>query len=65
MADADLINVDAESVKRASEYRARLKAEIASVDAFLAMAEELSSPRKLAELGFWLWDESEIPTTLH
>ncbi len=65
MSDADRFGAEVDPVERAIEYRDHLKEELASVEAFLATAEELSSPRKLAELDFWLWDDTEAPATLH
>ena len=65
MRDLDQVCGDADPVEKAREYRDQLKAELACVDAFLAMAEELSSPRKRAKVDFWLWDDGETPATLH
>jgi len=65
MSDADKVGAEVDPVEKAVEYRNHLKEELASVEAFIAMAQELSSPRKLAELDFWLWDETEAPVTLH
>lgn len=65
MSDADRVGAEVGPVERAVEYRTRLEEELASVEAFIAMAQELSSPRALAELDFWLCDDTEAPATLH
>jgi hypothetical protein len=65
MFDAKSVSADADPVKNAREYRAQLEAELAKVDAFITMAEDMSCSRRMLERGFWLLDHADVPATLH
>ncbi len=65
MSDARRDDEKPDVLQTATQYRDHLKAELAEVDEFLLMADDLSRPCEHSEPEFWLFSDVVAPRMLH